>query len=80
MILVVSVLSAGLVFLESLLLGYFGFPPPTKTVSFSIPPQSEHIVGEVFPLNITITGIKAPINTVSTDIAFDPQSMSIVDV
>lgn len=80
MILALTILSAVLVFAESLLLGAFGFPPPSKTVSISIPTTGEHVVREIFPMNITISGIKTPINTVRTDIRFDPQTLEVVDI
>jgi len=80
LILVFTLISIGLVFLEGKVLFAFGFPPTPKTVTFVIPPKGEHRLGEIFPMKIEIAGIKTPINAIQTDISFRPDMLEVVDV
>lgn len=80
LILLFTILSFGLVWLESKFLSEFSFPYTPKTVSFIIPSQRQYRLGEVFPLKIELTGIKIPINTVQTDISYNPDRLNIVDI
>src|SRR5579872_3682585 len=47
LILVFSVASIGVVYGESHVLSYFGFPPTEKTASFIIPSTKQHLLGEI---------------------------------
>jgi hypothetical protein len=80
LILSFSLFSIGIVYGESKLLYKLGFPPTPKTVSFIIPTKGQYKLGEVFPMNIEITGIKAPINAVQADLGFDNQRVELMDI
>lgn len=80
LILTLSLVSLGTVFLESRILFKLGFPPTPKTVSFTIPPGREYRLGEIFPMKIEIAGIKTPINAIQSDISFDPGRMEVVEI
>jgi len=80
LILIFSVVSAGIVFGESQILFKLGFPLTSKTVLFKIPPKGEYRLGAVFPLPIEIVGIKRPINAVQADLSFDPRRIEAVEV
>ncbi len=79
-IIVLSIFSVGVVYLEARILLSFGFPKSPKTVEFVIPAKSQRRIGEIFPLEIRLTGIKVPINAVQADIGFDPAQLTVVDV
>lgn len=79
-ILLVSVISFGLVYVESKLLDHFGYSPVRKTVSFVIPSEGQYKVGEVFPMKIDINGVRQPINAVQADFSFDPTHIEVVDI
>jgi hypothetical protein len=80
LILALSFVSLGLVFVESRVLFKLGFPPTQKTVSFIIPPKGQYRLGEIFPMKIEIAGIKTPINAIQADLSFDPQKLQVVDI
>lgn len=80
LILVLSLASFGIVFVESKVLFKLGFPPTPRTVMFSIPSKGQYKVGEIFPMKIEITGIRTPINAVQADIGFDPERLEAVEV
>jgi len=78
--LVFTIISIGIVFLESQILFHFGFPQPAKTISFAVPSQQDHEVGEFFPMQIKITGIKQAINSVRVDFSYNPSQIAVVDI
>lgn len=80
LIMVFTLISISLVYVEARLLFCLGFPPTAKTVSFVIPSQSQYRLGEIFPMKIEIVGIKTPINVVQTDLSFNPDKVRIVDI
>lgn len=80
LILAISLMCAGFVFIESRVLFKMGFPPTPKTVSFVIPPKGQYRLDEIFPMEIDIVGIKVPINAVQADISFDPRKLEVIDV
>ncbi len=73
-------ISVLLVYGESRLLFYLGFPPTAKTASFVIPSQNQYRLGEIFPMKIEIVGIKTPINVVQTDLSFNPDKVFVVEI
>jgi len=75
-----SLVSLGLIFVESKILFKMGFPPTPKTVSFIIPTKGQYRLGEIFPVKIEITGIKTPINAVQADLGFDSTKLKIEDI
>lgn len=75
-----SLLSIGVIFIESQLLFRLGFPSPAKTISIAIPSQQEHQVNEIFPMQVKIRGIKQAINAVSVDFSYDPRQVEVVDI
>lgn len=80
LIILFTLISIILVYIESRVLFRLGFPPTPKTVSFIIPPQSQYRLGEIFPMKIDIVGIKIPINVVQTDLSFNPEKIKVVDI
>lgn len=80
LILLFSILSMGLVYGESQALMKLGFPPVQKTASFVIPAKEQHLIGEIFPMNIEVDNIKGSINAVQADIGFDPDKIEVVTV
>lgn len=75
-----SVISFSLVFLESKILEYFGYPGTPKTVSFIIPSKGQYRLGEIFPMKIEIVGVGEPINAVQVDLGFNPDRLEVVEV
>jgi len=80
LILFFTLVSSGLVFLESRILLKLGFPPTPKTVSFRISPKGQYRLEEIFPMKIEISGIKTPINAVQADIGFQPEKLEVIDI
>jgi hypothetical protein len=80
LILALSFLCLGAVFIESRVLGHFGFPPTPKTAAFVIPNQKTYRLGEIFPMEIEIVGISRPINAVQADLSFDIERLELVDI
>lgn len=79
-ILFFSVLSIGIVFVESNILSSLGFSPAAKTISFVLPPKGQYKLGEIFPMEIALTGIKEPINAIQTDVQFDQEKLEVVNI
>lgn len=79
-ILCVTFLSLGMVITESRILSFFGFPQVEKTVSFLIPTKGQYRLGEIFKMQIEMSGIQSPINTVQADISYDASRLEVVDV
>lgn len=80
MIIMFSIFSLGVVFVESQILARLGFPATTKTASFIIPSKGQYRLGEIFPMKIEVTGFKTPINAVQTDLSFNPNKLELIDV
>lgn len=79
-ILVISVFSAGVVFIESLILTRFGFIPASKTASFVVPSKGQYKLGEIFSMRVDVGNLKTSINAVQADIEFDADKIEVVDV
>lgn len=75
-----SIISIGLIFVESKILQRMGIPHTPKTVSFVIPSKGQFKIGEMFSMKIEIVGIETPINAVQADIGFDPSILEVVDI
>ena len=75
-----SLLSGAIVLGEMKVLRYLGFPPTPRTVSFVIPSTKQFLLGEIFPMKLEIVGIKQAVNTIQTDISFDPNALEAIDV
>lgn len=80
LIVLVTLLSLGVVYVEAQLLKHLGYPRSTQTASFVIPARSQHKLKEVFPMKIELVGIQTPINAVQADLAFDPTKLEVVDI
>lgn len=80
LILILSLISFSLVFLEYRFIFKNKFFSENKSVSFVIPTRGQFSLNETFPVKIEIVGIKTPINTVQTDIKFDPSQLELVDI
>jgi len=80
LIMAVTLISIGVVFLEGRVLFQMGFPPTRKTVSFVIPSKGQYRLGEIFPMDIEIVGIEIPVNAVQADIAFDASRLEVMEV
>lgn len=79
-ILVFSVFSFGIVYLEQKVLNYFGIIQTPQTVSFIIPTEGNYKIGEVFPMEIKIVGIDTPINVVQADVTYDNEMLEVLDI
>jgi hypothetical protein len=79
-ILLISLISTGAVFLESNLLNKTGIFQTPKTASFTIPPEKQYLLGEIFPMKIEIEGISQPINAVQADFEFNPNEIEVIDI
>jgi hypothetical protein len=79
-VLLFTMISAGVVFVESKLLFKVGFPPTPKTVSFVIPSKRQYRLGEIFPVKLEIVGMKTPINAVQADLGFDPERLKVLNI
>lgn len=80
LILLFTLISFGLVFVEGKILFKMGFPPTPKTVSFVIPTKGQYRLEEIFPMKIEITGVKVPVNAVQADLSFDPSKLEVMEV
>lgn len=78
--LLVSILSVGIVYLESKLLNQVLHPVSEKTVSFVIPSKNQYKTGEIFGMDIKLSGIETPINAIQADIGFDRERLEVVDI
>lgn len=81
-VLLVTIISLSLVYLEHTLLDRLGFfvVETDKTVSFVIPSKGQYRLGEIFPLKIEISGVKVPVNVVQADLGFDFEKLEVVEV
>jgi hypothetical protein len=79
-ILVVTLISFAVIFLETKILSYYGISPLDKTVSFVIPTKGSYRLGEIFPLGVDLGGVQTNINTVRADISYDPQYLEVTDI
>ncbi len=80
LIILVSLLSAVLVFGEAKALEYFGVSLTKKTVEFVIPSEGQYRLGEIFPMKIEVVGVTKPINAVQVDIGFNPDQLEVVNI
>lgn len=80
LILVFSLISLIFVFLEYRFLFRTNTAFLEKSVSFVIPSKGQFGVNQTFSVKIEIAGIRTPINTVQTDIKFDPNQLELVDI
>jgi len=78
--LIISILSIGIVYLESKLLNIILHPVSEKTVSFVIPSKNQYMTGEIFGMDIKLYGIETPINAIQADIGFDKERLEVVDI
>ena len=53
-------------------------PLDITILPFILPSKNHYKTGEVFPMKIALTGITEPINTVQTDVQFDPKRLEVV--
>ncbi len=80
LIIAISALSLGVVYIEGRVLSRYGVIPPQKTATFVIPPKGQYRIGEVFTIDIEIAGISTSVNAVQADLAFDPKKLEIVNI
>lgn len=70
----------------SLLIVYFeyhfvsSFLPTHSNVSIENEVPGKYRLGETFPMKIVLTDINVPINTVMTDLSYDPSALEIIDI
>lgn len=79
-LLFLTLLSVGVVFLENLIIDTSGILNAGKTVSFVIPDKNQYRTNEIFPMKIEISGIQTAINVVQADLTFDPEILEVVDL
>ena len=79
-IITISIVSLGLVYLETKVLYLLGIPATPKTAEFVIPPKGQYLLGEVFPLKIELVGLTTPINAVQVDLGFDPRRLAVQEI
>jgi hypothetical protein len=77
---IASIISLLVILLEAKILSYYGISPAPKSVSFTIPAKGEHLLGEMFPMDVNLTGVKTNINTVRADISFDPEKLEVMGI
>jgi hypothetical protein len=80
LILLLSILSMGLIFIEGKLILSLDLFPTQKTVSFIIPPKGQYRIDEIFPMRIEISGIKVPINAVQVDVGFPIDRLEVANI
>lgn len=77
-ILMVSVFSLGVVYLEYKILERANFlPQKPKLVEFIIPENKQYKIGEIFPVDLEINTNDIAINAVQTDLGFDTQKLEL---
>ena len=79
-LLILSIISIGVIYLESKILNSILYPISEKTVSFVIPSQSQYMIGEIFPMEIKLVGIEKTINAIQADLGFDKERLEVVDI
>lgn len=79
-ILLLTFISLGVVYLENTVIDNSGILRSFKTVSFNIPDKSQYRTNEIFPMKIQISGIKTAINVVQADITFDPEVLEVIEI
>ena len=72
----ISLFSIGVIYVESKILKNFLPTVDDKTVSFVIPSINQYKIGELFSMELKLTGIEDPINTVQADLGFDKDKLS----
>jgi hypothetical protein len=80
LIIILTLLSLAVVFVESRVLSRLGFPPTPKTVSFRIPPKGQYRLGETFSIKVEIEGIEGAVNTIQADLGFNPETLEAVEI
>jgi hypothetical protein len=79
-ILFLTGISIGVVYLENMVIDASGLLSSGKTVSFNIPEKHQYRTNEIFPMKIEISGINTAINVVQADITFDPEVLEVVEL
>ncbi len=80
LILFLTAISVGVVFLENAVIDSTGILSTGKTVSFNIPEKNQYRTNEIFPMKIEISGIQTSVNVVQADITFDPDVLEVVEL
>lgn len=80
LILIFSISSVLLVFVESRVLYRLGYPATPRTASFIIPSKGQFKIGEIFPLKIEIQNLENTINAVQADLSYDKEILNVVDI
>ncbi len=83
LIIFVSILSIGLVWVESRLLfnsNLLNLPFAKKSAYFSIPPKGQYRLGEIFPMEIELVDLKTSINAVQVDVDYNPNRLELVKI
>ncbi len=80
LILLISVLSLGFIFVESQILTRMGVVTTNKTATFEIPAGGERKVGESFPMEINLNDLQTTINAFQADLRFDPTIVEAVEI
>jgi len=79
-VLVISLLSIGLVYLEGRVFFHFNLISTPKTVRFVIPPKKQYRLGEIFPMKIELTDMKTAVNAVQVDIGYPIDRLEVVEI
>lgn len=79
-LLIITIFSVLIVFVESKALIYLSQTLEQKTVSFVIPSRNKYKLNEVFPLHIELKDIRTDINAIQADLSFDPALLEVVEI
>lgn len=80
LMLILTLLSASIVYGEYQLISKFTSPEIPRIAEFSIPTKNQYQVAEIFPFPIELERIPTSINAFQADVSFDPQLLEVVDL
>lgn len=79
-IVIISIVSAALVYVEYSLIVKYNLVGSTKTVKFKLNTQGTYRLGEEFEMKIELSDVRSPINVIQADLGFDPKLLEVLDI
>lgn len=80
LILLFSIVSIWLVYLETSLVKKLDLLPKSSNVEFVVDDNSKYRLNEIFPMEINVGGIETPINAVQVDLSYDPDQLEAIEL
>lgn len=80
LLLLLTLLSVAIINTESFILHKFNFVPTKKTAHFNSEKSTQYKTLEVFPYTIVVNSTETAINTVESNISFDPSALKALSI